>query len=101
MHTSSVASVAAATTITITTQNFKFTPNVIHVKKGQKVTLVVKGIDGTHGFMIDGLGINQPVGAGETVVIDLPTGTAGTFTLRCSIPCGPGHLGMTGQVIID
>lgn len=95
---------AAATNvrvIQVTSENWKFTPNVITLKKGEKVQLQVTGVSGTHGFAIPELGINIPVAPGQTVLIDLPTDRAGTFALFCSIPCGPGHRNMTGQIEVE
>lgn len=86
--------------IQVTSENWKFTPNVITVKKGERVQLQVTGISGTHGFAVPDLGINVPVAPGQTVTIDLPTDTVGTHAFFCSIPCGPGHFDMTGQIVI-
>lgn len=98
-QTAAVATIARV--IPVTSENWKFTPNVITVKKGEKVQLQVTGISGTHGFAIPDLGINIPVAPGQTVTIDLPTDTVGTYAFFCSIPCGPGHFDMKGQVVIE
>lgn len=91
----------AARVIQVTSENWKFTPNVITVKRGEKVQLQVTGISGTHGFAVPDLGINVPVAPGQTVTIDLPTDSVGTHAFFCSIPCGPGHFDMKGQVVIE
>ena len=87
--------------IPVTAELWKFTPNVITAKKDEVVTLQVTGISGTHGFSVPALGINETIFTGKTVNIPLPTGTAGTFDFACSIQCGEGHTGMTGQIIIQ
>lgn len=87
--------------ITVAVDNFDFSPSVIKVKKGEKVTLVFKGEAGAHGVMIKDLGINVVVPVDGTVTVDLPTDTAGTFAFRCSIPCGAGHKDMKGTIIIE
>ena len=87
--------------IQVTSENWKFSPNVITVKKGEQVQLQVTGVSGTHGFAVPELGINVPVAPGQTVIINLPTDKAGTFALFCSIPCGPGHRDMKGQIVIE
>ena len=96
-----VASTTNARIIQVTSENWKFTPNVITVKKGEKVQLQVTGISGIHGFAVPGLNINQRVEPGQTVTIDLPTDAAGTYQFFCSIPCGPGHKDMKGQIVIE
>lgn len=87
--------------ISLTSENWKFTPTVIKVKKGEKVTLKITGVSGIHGFGVPGLGINVPVQPGETATIDLPTDKTGSFPFLCTIPCGSGHSQMTGQVVIE
>ena len=87
--------------VTITTSNFAFTPNAITVKKGEKITLRLQGKEGMHGFAIADLGINTAVDQGKTVDVTLPTDQAGTFSFRCSIPCGPGHRDMTGTITVQ
>ena len=87
--------------IPVTAELWKFTPNVITAKKDEVVTLQVTGISGTHGFSVPGLNINETIFTGKTVMIPLPTDRAGTFNLSCSIQCGEGHTGMTGQIIIQ
>lgn len=85
----------------VTSENWKFTPNVIRVKKGENVTLSLQGVSGLHGFAVHDIGINVPVAQGKTVSIKLPTDKAGSFGLRCSIPCGQGHLDMRGTIVIE
>lgn len=92
---------ASARTIQITAKNWEFSPKAITVKKGEKVSLAVKSVDGNHGIAIPELGIDQTYNQGETVTIDLPTDKTGTFQFRCSVPCGPGHREMTGTITIE
>jgi heme/copper-type cytochrome/quinol oxidase subunit 2 len=87
--------------IRVSSENWKFSPNVITVKKGEKVQLQVMGVSGTHGFAVPDLGINVPVAPGQTVMIDVPTDTVGAHNLFCSIPCGSGHKNMKGQIVIE
>ncbi|MDO8648269.1 MAG: cupredoxin domain-containing protein [Candidatus Peregrinibacteria bacterium] len=90
-----------ARTIRVTTENWKFTPNIIRVKKGEKVTLEVVGGEGIHGFAVPGLGINLAMQPGETKTITLDTSVAGEFEAFCSIPCGSGHKDMKATVIVE
>lgn len=93
--------VAAPRVITVAITNFAFEPSVIAVKKGERVTLAFRGVEGVHGVAIEGLGINVAVPPGETVTVELPTDVAGTFAFFCSIPCGPGHREMRGTIVIE
>ena len=87
--------------IKVTAENWKFGPTVIRAKKGEKVKIELTGISGTHGFAVPDLGINTPIQPGQTVSIDLPTDKAGSHTFLCSIPCGPSHKDMKGQIVIE
>lgn len=86
--------------MTVLVTNFAFNPTTIDVQQGEKVTLVFQGVEGVHGVAIEGLGINVAVPPGETVAVTLPTDTTGTFSFRCSVPCGPGHRDMRGTIVI-
>lgn len=88
-------------TMKMTAELWKFTPNVVRIKKGENVTLEVTGVSGTHGLAVPALGINETIIQGQTVSIDIPTDKAGTFDFRCSIQCGSGHSDMTGQIVIE
>lgn len=91
----------SARTIKMTAELWKFTPNIVTVKQGEKVTLEVTGVSGTHGLAIPELGINETIIQGKTVSIDIPTDKTGTFDFRCSIQCGSGHSEMTGKIVIE
>lgn len=88
-------------TIQLSAQNWSWSPGVIKVKKGQKVTVVVQSLEGMHGISIPSLGISEKLSDGGTVTFTLPTDTAGTFEFFCNVPCGPGHKEMRGQIIIS
>lgn len=87
-------------TITINVTDWSFNPASITVAKGEKVKLQLVGGTGIHSFAVPGLGMNVRIAAGETVTVDLPTNTEGTFDARCAIPCGPGHRDMKATIVI-
>lgn len=98
--TTSSPSAAAPRVITISVSDWSFSPNMINVTKGEKVQLKLVGGTGIHSLAIPGLDMNVRVEAGQTVVVDLPTDTAGTFDAMCRIPCGAGHKEMKATVVI-
>lgn len=87
--------------VPMTVTDWEFSPKAITAKKGEKIIVRLTGIGGVHSFGSQELGLNVKVNPGETVDIEIPTGTAGTFSFRCMIPCGPGHKDMTGTIIIS
>ena len=93
--------VSAPRVIAVAADTWSFTPSTITAKKGEKVTLRITAVNGTHGFMVPDLGINAAIAAGQTVSVTLPTDTTGTFGGYCSIPCGQGHKDMRVTVIIS
>jgi heme/copper-type cytochrome/quinol oxidase subunit 2 len=79
----------------------KFLPETITVLKGDKVKLILNNTDEMdHGLAIDAYGINKVVKGHETITIEFVADKAGVFEFYCTIPCGPGHSQMTGQLIV-
>lgn len=97
----SAAVTAGARIITMSVEDFVFSPNTITVKKGEKVVVRLTAKSGTHGFGSTDLGLNVRIEPGETKDIVIPTDRAGTFTFKCSVPCGSGHRDMTGTIIVE
>lgn len=87
--------------VAVSVDNWNFSPNVITAKKGETVKVRLTGVAGSHGFSVPELGINTTVSAGQTVDVELPTDTAGSFSFRCSVPCGSGHRDMTGTITVS
>lgn len=79
---------------------FSYTPATIEVKKGDTVTLKLSTRDVPHSLAITDYNVNvqaYPDAPGEqTFTAD----KAGEFTWRCKTPCGAGHTGMTGKLMV-
>ncbi len=82
--------------INIIAKRFEYTPSQISVRKGERVTIRLESLDVTHGFYLDGYGINIKARPGligkATFVADKP----GRFSFRCSDTCGEFHPYMIG-----
>ena len=104
--------------IEISAKKYEFTPNEIHVKKGEKVELKVHSEDETHGVKFDlfpagskdksarGLEFDQPdqngkVTKGVDQVLDFTAQTPGTYDFKCAKICGMGHGRMKGALVVD
>lgn len=73
-------------TFNIEAGSFYYKPNVINVKKGDKVKIVMHSNDMMHDFNIDELNVKLPVTkSGETNTVEFTADTAGTFEFYCSI----------------
>lgn len=85
------ASASAPQTVTITAAT-SFSPSAITVKAGEAVTLKFVGTSGVHGVESKELGIPATTitpGSAKTVVFTPQK--PGTYTLHCTIMCGPQH----------
>ncbi len=88
-----VVASAAPQTITITTGT-AFSPSQITVQAGQPVTLKFTG-GGVHGIESKELGIPATTITPGGKTVTFTPQKPGTYTLNCTIPCGPDHAKMT------
>ena len=90
---------------TLTTENFKYTPNIIEVNPGDTVLIHVNGLDdgggNGHGFSLPEFKISEVIRNDQTTEIEFIADKKGTFTFSCSVPCGSGHLSMKGTLIVE
>jgi heme/copper-type cytochrome/quinol oxidase subunit 2 len=87
--------------IKMTAKKYEFSPNIIRVKKGDHVRLVIMALDRVHGFKIEALKIDQRLPKGEAVTVDFIADRSGTFPFQCSRVCGLEHKKMKGELIIE
>ena len=80
---------------------FGFDPDPLVLKKGERVKLLLRTRDVGHGFRVAEYGIDVAVNPGETKEYSFVADKAGTFTIQCSVPCGPGHKEMKGTLIVE
>jgi len=88
-------------TIDLTARDYSFTPDVIRVKPGTLLRLVLKSTEGTHGFRLGDFGIDERLDEGREKVVEVYLPTPGEYGFRCSHFCGLGHFGMTGKIIVE
>lgn len=89
-----------------------FVPDELVVHVGDTVKITVYNEDTMdHGFAIDAFGVNQVLPAAtqdnttgditpSVTLITFTVNTAGAFLWYCTNPCGPGHLTMTGTLVV-
>jgi cytochrome c oxidase subunit 2 len=88
-------------TIQVTAERFRFIPDVIKVKQGTLVTLNITATEGEHGFRLSAFGIDKEIEEHESVLVQFYAAKLGEYSFRCSHFCGIGHLGMTGEIIVE
>ncbi|MDE3166752.1 MAG: cupredoxin domain-containing protein [Acidobacteriota bacterium] len=103
-------------TITVEAQQYGYTPGVIKVNKGDRITLRLKAKDVTHGFFLEGYDLDAKArpempsfwvrrpSTGEeyrtTEEIHFVADHEGKFRYRCSVTCGYMHPFMQGELIV-
>ena len=91
----------ASNTIEITCQKSFYKPDVIRVKKGEPLTLIVTATDVTHGFAIDEFNIAEEVTPGRPAKIEFTPDRAGEFYFYCVVRCSKKHKLMKGKLIVE
>jgi cytochrome c oxidase subunit 2 len=84
-------------------ESFKygFSPQVIKVKKGSIVRLIVTSRDVDHGVYIKEYGINIRSEKGKVNIFEFLADKSGEFPIRCSVYCGSGHSKMKAKLIVE
>ena len=87
--------------IQMTAKKYEFNPNVITVKKGERVKLIITALDRDHGFKLEAFGIDQKLKKGDATTIEFTADKTGTFEFKCSEFCGLGHGKMKGKLVVE
>ena len=82
----------------IEAKSFEYTPAIIDVNPGDRVTIDLVSTDVVHGLYIDGYGVNVVADPGQTASLTFVADQPGTFRLRCSVTCGALHPFMIGKL---
>ncbi len=85
----------------MTARQWSFEPATITVNEGDTVRLNIKSEDVTHGFAISEFDVNEKILPGKTTTIEFVADKKGEFVFFCSVPCGKGHSGMKGKLIVE
>ncbi|MFQ5828427.1 MAG: 4Fe-4S binding protein [Candidatus Methylomirabilia bacterium] len=87
--------------VPMTVQKFAFSPPRISVQAGDRVTFRIRSLDITHGFAVEGTGIDATVLPGREVRVAVPADRVGKIRYRCSVICGPLHPFMVGEIVVQ
>lgn len=86
---------------TVVASGFKFTPNQITVKKGDKVKITLKNTGGSHNLFIDGYKVQTKViNTGAEDTIEFVAGKPGTFEFWCTV-ANHKAMGMVGKLVVE
>ncbi len=76
----------------------QFTPAVLQVNPGDRVTIELVSTDVVHGLSLDGYGFSLTADPGQTVTGAFVADQTGVFRFRCLVPCGNLHPFMIGKL---
>lgn len=86
--------------INIEARKFRYSPNVIELRKGEAVVLELTALDFPHGFSVPDFKIRTDLVMGKPVQVRLKPETVGQFGFLCDNFCGSGHEEMAGTIIV-
>ncbi len=91
----------ATRSLALDATQFEFTPARVTVNQGDAVTITLTASDVTHGFHLDGYGIERRVVPGNAETIAFVADQPGTYRFRCSVSCGSLHPFMIGELVVS
>jgi heme/copper-type cytochrome/quinol oxidase subunit 2 len=82
----------------IDARRFEYSPEVLKVNPGDRVTIELVATDVVHGLAIDGYDMQTTADPGKTASISFTADRSGTFRFHCTVTCGNMHPFMTGKL---
>jgi heme/copper-type cytochrome/quinol oxidase subunit 2 len=85
-------------TFRIEASRFQYSPAVLQVNPGDRVTIDLVAQDVVHGLSIDGYNLAITADPGQTARLTFIAGRQGSFRFRCTVTCGNMHPFMIGKL---
>jgi len=82
-------------------RRFEYTPNILQVNQGDKVTIRLISEDVSHGLYVDGYEIKTMAHPGEEGTLTFIADKTGRYAFRCSVTCGEFHPYMIGYLNVE
>lgn len=93
-----VAAVPTSRTFHIEASRFAYSPAILKVNPGDKVTIDLVATDVVHGISIDGYNLETTADPGQTASLTFVADREGSFRFHCIVTCGNLHPFMTGKL---
>lgn len=87
-------------TIHMGVRQYAWDPDVLHVKQGEFVRLVIHNADVPHGIVIPELGVQADIPP-EGAVVEFVASKKGSYRIFCSVWCGEGHMQMQAMLVVE
>ncbi len=92
------ATTPAERTFRIKASRFEYSPAVLAVNPGDRVTIELTATDVVHGLSIDGYNLATSADPGQTAKLTFVADQQGSFRFRCTVTCGNMHPFMIGKL---
>ena len=89
------------TVVKVIAKKYEFVPNQIHVKAGETIQFEVSTPDVQHGFSVPDLKIDESIQPGKPAIFTHVFDQKGTYSIECSVICGPHHDDMRAALIVE
>ncbi len=88
--------------VTLALTEFKFTPDTVNAKVGERVKVTLDNTKGTlkHNIKQADLNIDTAVEAGQKATFEFTATKAGTYDFICDVP-GHKEAGMVGKIVVQ
>ena len=91
--------------INVKAVQYRWDPDTIVVKKGEKIRFIIESVDVSHGFELEGIQIpgwdtDTAIKKDDKTILEVNADESGAWDLVCTVYCGPGHGGMRGKYIV-
>ncbi len=87
--------------IRMTARKYRFDPQEIRVREGERVRLLITALDRKHGIRIKEFGVKTVLEKDKETVVEFVAERAGEYKFKCSKFCGWGHRRMKGKLIVE
>jgi len=85
-------------TFRIQASQFEYSPAILAVNPGDRVTIELLATDVVHGLSIDGYDLETTADPGQTARLTFVADRQGSFRFRCTVTCGNMHPFMIGKL---
>jgi heme/copper-type cytochrome/quinol oxidase subunit 2 len=92
------ATTSTARTFHIEASRFDYSPAILAVEPGDRVTIELTATDVVHGLAIDGYDLAITADPGQTARLTFVAERQGSFRFRCTVTCGNMHPFMIGKL---
>ena len=94
------ASAPAERVFHIDASRFEYSPSILSVNPGDRVTIELASTDVVHGLSIDGYNLAITSDPGQTARLTFVADRQGAYRFRCTVTCGNMHPFMIGKLSV-